>query len=1175
MRAHLSLFKLNYSLNKFKYKVMQKNRRKWFGTSPNRKFILLLQTIFLLSGFLFSANTRVWGQSAPKVSIDLKHVTFAKVIESLRQQTGYEFVFNARDVEHVKDVSLSLKDVLLQVALDSLVKGKGLTYSITGQTVVVKKLKVEPEVKLLKVSGRVVDEKGNPIAGATVVIQGTTQGVASDADGNYVLAAKPDDVLRVSFIGYKPEVVEIKGKTKLNIRLKPTEENLEEVTVVAFGEQKKESVVSAITTVRPMDLKSSNSDLTSSFAGKIAGMIGWQTGGIPGAMTEEEMNTKFYIRGITSFQTSANVDPLILIDGVESSKLDLSRMVPEDIESFSVMKDASATAMYGARGANGVILVTTKKGEEGSVYTSFRYEAIASMPTREIEVVNPVTYMEMYNQALLARNPNATPQYSLERIQRTGSDKYPSWVYPANDWYDIMFKNYSVNHHAGLNIRGGSRVMQYYASVNYNRDEGMLKTERLNQFDCNIISNTFSFRTNLTIDLNAGIKLLINASANLDKYHGPYTDVTAAYSLAFNASPVNFAPVYPADSETTWPHIRFGSLTSNSVNPYLSIHSGYRDRSRYSATTRVEYIHNLSTLLKGLELRASISLNRVGYYNNAFKTTPFRYALGNYDFETGEHTLTILNENGAKRTLELEKTNNANANRYQTTQLSYEARALHVAAWKEHQTSLTAVLNAQETMVSNTTANIETVLDYIPQRNLGFSMRGTYGYKDRYFVEASFGYNGSERFAKDHQYGFFPAVGMAWIASKERLLADNTSGWLSFLKFRLSWGKVGNDGIISSPRFTHLPLLNKTTRTVDPRPGQANMSRYQVTSYPNSKIKWEIAEQVNLGVETKLFNGILEVNADFYQEIRHNILDYRTVIPQTTGLEAYQLSNVGRARSRGIDLAGKIQHAFSNDLWVIFNGTFTYSKAIYQKIEEAMDKPEWQLRKGHEISQTIGYIAEGLFRDQAEIDNSPVQGGDVMPGDIRYRDLNGDGVIDVNDATYIGFPTTPRVVYGFSGFVNYKNWEFSFAFQGSGKRSFFMDPTKINPFVWDKAMLKAIYDDHWEEDNMKERPFWPRLSTQYISVHNPQENWYSGAEVRKSTYFMRSCTFLRCTSMELAYNLPKNLMDKLKMQNIKFYARVNNPFLISNFKIWDVELGDNGFNYPIQRTYSVGLSVSF
>ena len=313
---------------------------------------------------------------------------------------------------------------------------------------------MEQEVKLLKVSGRVVDEKGNPIPGATIVIVGTTQGVASDAEGRYSIATKPDDILRVSFIGYKTETVDIKGRDKLNIRLNLTEENLEEVTVVAFGEQKKESVVGSITTIKAMDLKSSSNDLTSAFVGKIAGVIGWKQSGLPIALTGDEMNTKFYIRGITSFQSNANSDPLILLDGVESSKLDLARIAPEDIESFSVLKDASATAMYGARGANGVILVTTKKGEEGSVYTTTRYEMVVSQPTKEIDVVDPVTYMRQYNQALLARSESATPKYSVEHINRTASGKYPSWVNPANDWYKILFKDFAVNHHMGISITG-------------------------------------------------------------------------------------------------------------------------------------------------------------------------------------------------------------------------------------------------------------------------------------------------------------------------------------------------------------------------------------------------------------------------------------------------------------------------------------------------------------------------------------------------------------------------------------------------------------------------------------------------------------------------------------------------------------------------------------------------
>ncbi len=1106
-------------------------------------------------------------QAVPKFTVNFKDASLTEVLDYLGKNSDYTFTYNSENVknETVK-ITESFKDATLEQVLTKCLEKTRFDFNIVDKHVMIAPKK-KPEVVLTKVSGRVVDEKGNPVAGATIIIVGTSQGVASDAEGRYTIAAKPEDVLQVSFIGYKTEIVPIKGKEKLNIRLNPTEENLEEVTVVAFGEQKKESVVSAITTVRPMDLKSSNSDLTASFAGKIAGMIGWQTGGLPGALTEDEMNTKFYIRGITSFQTGANVDPLILIDGVESSKLDLSRMAPEDIESFSVLKDASATAMYGARGANGVILITTKRGVEGSVYTSVRYEAVMSEPTRKIEVVEPKTWMRMYNEALMTRNPGAMPQYSVERIERTGSPNYPSWVYPANDWYKIMFHDYSVNHRLGLNLRGGSNKVQYYASLNWNRDEGMLKTERLNQFDCNIKNNTFTFRTNMNVDLSAGIRLLINTSASLDKYHGPLSSMTQAYYLAFNASPVDFAPTYPGDATYSWPHIRFGALNQESVNPYMSLHQGYLERSRYSATARAEYIHNLSSLMKGLELRASLALSKEGYYALAYSTSPFMYSLKDYDFETGEHELTSVRE--GRRTVARDQQSNANANT-QATQVSYEIRGLHTAAWGNHQTSLTAVLALQET----TTSSAATILDGIPNRNMSFSMRGTYGFRDKYFIEGSFGYNGSERFDEHHRWGFFPAIGGAWVVSKEPFLADNAGHWLPFLKLRLSWGKVGNDGIINTPRYTYLPVIT-TGNTEDPRPNENQAARYIISSYANRKVKWEVAEQVNLGVEMKLFGGILEANADFYQEIRHNILDYRKTVPSSVGLENYQLANVGKVRSRGIDLSGKIQHAFTNDLWVIFNGTFTYSKAVYMEIEEAADKPEWQRRKGQEISQPIGYIAEGLFRDEAEVANSPVQGGNVMAGDIRYRDLNNDGVIDVNDATYIGFPTTPRVIYGFSGFVNFKNWEFSFSFQGSGKRGFLMDPMQINPFIGSRAMLKAIHDDHWSEGNMKERPFWPRLSTQSINTHNPQEYWNDNVEQRTSTYFMRKCSFLRCTSIELAYNLSKNLLNKLKMQNVKFYVRANNPFLISDFKVWDVELGESGFNYPIQRTYSVGLNVSF
>mgnify|MGYP003281151053 FL=1 len=943
-----------------------------------------------------------------------KREKLSQVFKLLEKASNFKIMFITEEVNQYEfQGTVRTKDI--HEALKQIIGSYPLTYTIDRQFITVTakgKDKSDSATKEpIRLKGKVVDENGLPLPGANVIIHGTHTGTVSDLDGEFSLKVQPNDVLNFTFIGYKTDQIPIKGRDYIKVEMEPESKNLQEVTVVAFGEQKKESVVSSITTVRPGDLKSASSDLTTSFAGKIPGMIAWQTGGLPGALTEDEMNTKFYIRGITSFQSSANSDPLILIDGVESSKLELSRLVVEDIESFSVLKDASATAMYGARGANGVILVTTKKGEEGSVYTTARYEVVVSRPTKEIDVVDPITYMKMYNQAIMGRSNAGVPKYSVEYINRTASGRYPSWVYPTNDWYKLLFKDQSINHRAGVTIRGGSKVIQYYASVNYNYDQGMLKSDKLNDYDCNISNHQVGFRTNLNINLTSGIRLVINSSTNIDKYHGPDNNQTSAYQYAFNASPVDFAPIYPADATYNWPHIRFGTTSDGAANPYMENQKGYKERTRYSTTNKAEYIHNLSSLVRGLEARLSVSYVQSGYYDNTFTTTPYKYYLKSYDFETGEHTLAGKDNALASKTLRAGRGGNTT-----DTRVTYEGRLYHTAAWGNHQTSLTGVVQAYE----RTFTPIQSVLNGMPQRNLTYSVRGSYGYKDRYFGEVSVGYNGSERFAKGNRMGVFPAFGAAWVASNEKWM-QRTSDWLSFLKFRFSWGKVGNDGIISTPRYVYLQDIGSTssgtTKDVEAyRTGGFN--RRIINFYGDEDIQWEIAEQANLGVETKLFKGLLEIQADIYQEFRHNILSKRYVIPANVGIEVAPLDNIGKTRSRGIDLSAKIQHQFSNDFWVILNGTLTYNKVKYEEIEEATNKPSWQRMKGKEISQAIGYIAEGLFRDEAEIANSPRQDGDVMPGDIKYRDLNGDGSITVADATYIGYPETPRLIYGFSGFIN-------------------------------------------------------------------------------------------------------------------------------------------------------------
>ncbi len=1143
---------------------------------PLGKWGRILFVINFTLGMLLCGATQMRANNAPlqqkRVTATYKKVSILQVFEDLKAQTGYTFVYKKGEVDESVKITATFKDDTLEEVLQKLLGARGYKYSVEGRVIAITGKPAATQQKkpreTLTVSGRVTDDSGDPLPGVSVVIYQTTRGVVTDLHGRYEILAKSDDVLRFSYIGFGDQTIPVEGKSTLNVALKSSVKNIEEVTVVAYGKQKRESVVGSITTINPGDLKTSNSDLTASFVGRIPGMIGYLKGGLPVALTEAEMQTAFNIRGITSFGANSNTSPLILLDGVEVSMLDLSRIDPEDIETFSVMKDASATAMYGARGANGVILVNTKKGEEGSVYTTARYELVTSRPTQQIDVVDPITYMKAYNEALLGRNPLAQPKYTAERINNTGSGRYPSWVYPATDWYKQLFKDVSINHRAGLSVRGGSKIIQYYASLGVDMNQGMLKTDRLNQFDVNINNNTTTFRVNLNIDMTPSSKLTVNSSSSLDNYHGPLNSVQAAYGMAFNASPVNYAPTYPGDANTSWPHIRFGYENKNSTNPYADIQSGYQETTRFATTNKIEYIQNLGTLLKGLEVRGNFSYYKQSYESLPFSISPYKYRLIDYNQQTGEHTLELLEEGRTDLRMD-----NNNKKVYGSTQLGGEFRVLYNGVWGDHNLTYTGLVNVQQQ--ASSAAN--DLFSAIKHRNLGTSMRLSYGLKERYYLEGSFGYNGSERFAKNNRFGFFPAVGGAWVVSKEPFM-KKASNVFSFLKLRASYGKVGNDGIGSASqgissygnvgRYLYLESIT-----------QNQNGSYEIQSYANPTIKWEIAEQANLGLEFAMFKGLIDCTVDVYQETRHNILSNRMVIPASMGLGLYPYANVGKGRSRGIDFSGKLQHSFNNDFYFILNGTFTYSKATYLDLEEGADKPEWQRRVGHDVSQQIGYIAEGLFQNQEEIDRSPKQSGNVMPGDIKYRDVNGDGKITVDDAVYIGYPTTPRLVYGFSAFVYLKRFELNCAFQGSGQRSLFMDASALSPFSGpygqDHALLSKIWNDHWTPDNMKSSPFWPRLSTDNIVTHNNEEARAGQETTRYSTYFMRPVSFLRCQQIMLAYSLPTKMTRKLGMQRIKPYVSVDNPFLISSFKLWDVELGSSGFNYPIQRTYSVGMNISF
>lgn len=1021
---------------------------------------------------------------------------------------------------------------------------------------------------LKTVKGTVVDETNQPIPGATILVQNSTRGVVTDEMGKFEITVLPSDKLVISFIGLETKTIPIGDKTTLSIILLPKANELDGVTVVAFAKQKKESVVGAITTVTPKDLKVPSSNLTTALAGRVAGMISYQTSGEPGAD-----NAQFFIRGIGTFGSSAKKDPLILIDNLEVSATDLARLQPDDIASFSIMKDATAAALYGSRGANGVILVTTKEGAEGKAKLSIRFETSMSQPTRQVKLADPVTYMRMHNEATLARTPDNPLPYSEEKIANTAAGKNPM-VYPAVDWQDILFKNFAVNERLNFNLSGGGKVARYYVSGTYNQDNGILKENGKNNFNSNIKLANYALRSNININVTPTTEMIVRLSGQFDDYTGPLDGGQRVYLETMNANPALFPAEYlPDRANQRAEQILFGNYTGGTyLNPYANMVKGYKEYANSTMMAQFEVKQKLDFFTKGLELRAMFNTQRYSYFENKRAYTPYYYMLDVYDKENDIYTLKSLNEGDLSLGYDPS---------YKTVSSSIymEAAANYNRTFDEkHDVGGLLVYTLQ----NKRTGNESDLQKSLPHRNMGLAGRFTYGFDSRYFMEFNFGLNGSERFAKKERWGFFPSIGLGWMISNEAFWPESMQRIMPKLKVRGSYGLVGNDAIGSDDdRFYYLSSvhLNNGDRGATfgnsfgyTRPG------YSVSRYANEDISWEISYKTNFAVEMNLFHD-LDIQVEWFREKRTNILMDRAMIPESMGLQATPKANVGEAKSWGSELELKYTKNFSNGMWVQGTGTFTYATNEYSYYEEA-PRPEtpWLNHKGEKINATWGYLAERLFIDEYDIKNSPTQnwGGSqtVLPGDIKYKDINGDGKIDSQDWVTAGWPSVPEIIYGFGFSAGYKGFDISCFFQGSAHSTFRFHTggtsyddgiSTLHPFVGGQtALMQAIADDHWTEENQNPYAFWPRLSTE-IESNNSQG----------STWWMRNGAFLRLKSAEIGYSLPKEVCRKLYLSNLRVYLSGTNLLTFSKFKLWDVEMGGNGLGYPIQKVYNVGVQLDF
>ncbi|MDR2774851.1 MAG: TonB-dependent receptor [Tannerella sp.] len=1005
------------------------------------------------------------------------------------------------------------------------------------------------------IKGKVMDQDGNVLPGAVVRVQGSTTGVSVNDEGDYVLNAVPKgSVLEFLLVGYVTQEIRVAGdKTVINAILSEAAESLEDVTVVAFGTQKKESVIGSITTINPAELKIPSSNLTAALAGNMAGIIAYQRSGEPG-----RDNADFFVRGITTF--GANTNPLILIDNVELTSTDLARLQPDDIASFSIMKDATATALYGARGANGVILVTTKRGSDGPAKIFVRLENSISTPTRNIELADPITFMKLHNEAVLTRDPLGELPYSKDKIENTLQPGYSPYIYPANDWYRMLFRDYAINQRANLSVSGGSSVARYYVSGAFTQDNGVLKVDKRNSFNNNIDFKNYNLRANVDVNITKKTELSVRLTGNFDNYTGPVNSGEAVYDMVVHSNPVLFPAYYPVDEDFKYvKHIMFGNVASIYTNPYAEMVRGYQDRSRSQMLAQLAINQNLDFITKGLSLRSLMNISRLAEFSVSRAYNPYWYRLlDNYDSFTGEYHLERINENGTEYLVYSESPKTVESTMYTETALNYDN------TFGKHNASALLVFMTREALAANQ-GNMQLSL---PSRNVGISGRATYSFDSRYFVEFNFGYNGSERFAVNHRWGFFPSAGVGWMISNEKFW-EKLKPVINNLKLRYSYGLVGNDRIgNNSDRFFYLSQIRMDEWNRGARFGE-NIDNggpgTKIDRYANDAITWETATKQNYAVELGLFNK-LNIIAEYFSEYRSNILMTRTAIPATMGLQAEVKANVGEAASRGIDIQMDYRQSWNTDFWTAARMNFTYATSQYKVYEEPEYKERWRSRIGGSLSQMHGYIAERLFMDDAEAQNAPPQlfGGEYRGGDIKYTDINGDMQITPADMVPVGNPQSPEIIYGFGLSAGYKGFDVSVFFQGLANESFWINASSTAPFQGQTQLLKAYADSHWSEEHQDMYALWPRLSP----VINPNN-------VQTSTWFMRDGSFLRLKQAEIGYTIQGSWQQKLHIHQLRFYVSGTNLLLFSKFKLWDVEMAGDGLGYPIQRVFNIGLNLTF
>ena len=1132
--------------------------------------VLGLFLCFLLLGIDYSFASYNNYSQFKTLSVSMSNSTLREVLKTIEKSSQFVFFYLDDAVNLERKVSIDSKNKNIEEILSELFEGTSCTYRISDRQIFISgkaPASTEQQQNKRKISGRVTDIKGEPLIGVNVTVDGDANGSITNMDGLYeIFVTKKSVVLKFTYIGFKTSEIRTNASTNIyDVTLEEQVNELEETVIVGYGTQRKISNIGAQSSMKMEDIKTPSASLTTTLAGRLAGVVAVQRTGEPGKDAAD-----IWIRGISTPNTSS---PLVLVDGVERSFNDID---PEDIESLTTLKDASATAVYGVRGANGVILIKTKPGKVGKPTVSADYYESFTRFTKMVDLADGITYMNAANEAM--RNDGIATKYTEDQIRNTIAGKDP-YLYPNVDWLKEIFNDWGHNRRVNVNVRGGSEKVAYYASVSYFNETGMTVTDKnIDTYDSKMKYSRYNFTTNLNIDVTPTTKVEIGAQGYLGEGNYPAISSADLYNAAMSISPVEYPKMFFVNGEAFVP----GTSTNNNFNnPYSqATRRGYDNLTKNQIYSNLRVTQDLDMLTKGLKLTAMYAFDVYNeihvHQDRAESTYNFLDTSVPYDMN-GQPILQRIYE--GSNVLSYKQETSGNKKTYLEASLNYD-RTFN----DDHRVSALVLFNQQSKLLYPK----GTLEDAIPYRMMGIAGRATYSWKDRYFAEFNIGYNGAENFSPKHRFGTFPAFGVGWVVSNEKFWQPLSKA-VSFLKIRYTDGKVGNSEV-SDRRFMYLDQMKENgDYGYKFGPNGTKWSGYETVNMAVDLI-WEESRKQDLGIDLKLFNDDLSIVFDLFKERRENILLKREhSIPSFLGYNtSAPYGNIGIIENKGFDGTIEYNKRINKDWVIALRGNVTFNKDKWIQGELPEQKYEWMNQYGHNINGVKGYVAEGLFT-QAEIDdmarweslsdaNKAItpkpfasQFGTVKAGDIKYKDLNNDGQIDAYDQTYISRGDVPTTVYGFGFTVGWKDLSVGMMFQGVAGAERVLNGSSVNPFNGGggSGNLYSNIGDRWTEENPDQNAFYPRLS--YGSETTSNINNF-----QKSTWWVRNMNFLRLKTLQISYNLPKPWVNKVHLKNAAVYVMGTNLFTLSRFKLWDPELNtDNGASYPNTTSYSVGINFTF